>query len=328
MFADLPLAELRSYAPEVAEPADFDAFWAGELSAARARPVDPRFTKVDTAIRHAEVFDVTFAGYGGDPIKGWYFVPHEAATPGAVVVEYIGYGGGRGDPFDWLPWSCAGYPHLVMDTRGQGGTWRGADTPDPSDHGAPSTPGFLTRGIAGPRTYYYTRLFIDAARAVDAARAHPAAGGLPLVTTGVSQGGGLAIVAAHLAGDVVAAMPEVPFLAHPRRALEVTGSRPFSELAEYCAVHRDRVEQVFATLSYVDVVNHAKRARSPALFSVGLADDITPPSTVFAAYNNYAGDKDIMVYEFNGHEGGGTHHLHAKLDFLTRLQRPERFGGR
>ncbi len=83
-------------------------------------------------------------------------------------------------------------------------------------------------------------------------------------------------------------------------------------------MHRDRVEQVFATLSYVDVVNHAKRARSPALFSVGLADDITPPSTVFAAYNNYAGDKDIMVYEFNGHEGGGTHHLHAKLDFLAR----------
>ena len=318
MLADLPLAELRSYAPEVAEPSDFGAFWASELSAARARPLDPRFTKVDTAIRHAEVFDVTFAGYGGDPIKGWFLVPHKTAVPGAVVVEYIGYGGGRGDPFDWLPWSCAGYPHLVMDSRGQGGTWRGADTPDPSDHGAPSTPGFLTRGIAGPRTYYFTRLFIDAVRAVEAARAHSAADGLPLATTGVSQGGGLAIVAAHLASDVLVAMPEVPFLAHPRRAVEVTDSRPFSELSEYCAVHRDRVEQVFATLSYADVVNHAKRARPPALFSVGLADVISPPSTVFAAYNYYAGDKHIAVYEFNGHEGGGTHHLHAKLDFLAR----------
>jgi cephalosporin-C deacetylase len=318
MLADLPLAELRSYAPEVAEPADFDTFWASELSAARARPLDPRFAKVDTAIRHAEVFDVTFAGYGGDPIKGWFLVPHEAAAPGAVVVEYIGYGGGRGDPLDWLPLSCAGYPHLIMDSRGQGGTWRGADTPDPSDRGAPSTPGFLTRGIAGPRTYYYTRLFIDAVRAVDAARAHPAADGLPLATTGVSQGGGLAIVAAHLAGDVLVAMPEVPFLAHPRRAVDVTNVRPFSEITEYCAVHRDQVERVFTTLSYVDVVNHAKRARPPALFSVGLADDIAPPSTVFAAYNHYAGDKDIAVYEFNGHEGGGTHHLQAKLDFLAR----------
>jgi cephalosporin-C deacetylase len=82
-------------------------------------------------------------------------------------------------------------------------------------------------------------------------------------------------------------------------------------------VHSDRVEAVFTTLSYVDVVNHAKRARAPALFSVGLADDITPPSTVFAAFNHYAGAKDIAVYEFNGHEGGGTRHLRAQLDFLA-----------
>jgi len=54
-----------------------------------------------------------------------------------------------------------------------------------------------------------------------------------------------------------------------------------------------------------------------ALFSVGLADDITTPSTVFAAFNHYAGPKDIAVYEANGHEGGGTHHLRAKLDFLA-----------
>jgi cephalosporin-C deacetylase len=317
MFTDLPLSELRSYAPEVAEPADFDEFWAGQLAAARAAARAPVFTPAPAVLRHAGVFDVTFAGYGGDPVKGWLLVPHDPAPRGAVVVEYIGYGGGRGDPLDWLPWSCAGYIHLVMDTRGQGGGWLGADTPDPSDNGAPSTPGFMTRGIADPRTHYYTRLFTDAACAVEAARSHPAGAGLPLVTTGGSQGGGLAIAAAHLAPGVRAAMPDVPFLAHPRRGAEITDSRPYVELSEYCAVHSDQVATVFRTLSYVDVVNHAKRAHAPALFSAGLADDITPPSTVFAAFNHYAGPKDIVVYEFNGHEGGGTRHLRAKLDFLA-----------
>ena len=43
----------------------------------------------------------------------------------------------------------------------------------------------------------------------------------------------------------------------------------------------------------------------------------TAPSTVFAAFNHYAGPKQIAVYEFNGHEGGGTRHLQAKLDFLA-----------
>jgi len=317
MLTDLPLSELRRYAPDVAEPADFDEFWSGQLAAARAAATEPEFTPAGTALRHAEVFDVTFSGFGGDPVKGWLLVPHDPAPRGAAVLEYIGYGGGRGDPLDWLPWSCAGYVHLIMDSRGQGGGWRGADTPDLSDNGAPSTSGFMTRGIADPRTHYYTRLFTDAVRAVDAARRHPAMAGLPLVTTGVSQGGGLAIVAAHLADGVRAAMPDVPFLAHPRRAVQITNSYPYHELSEYCAVHSDLVETVFRTLSYVDVVNHAKRARVPALFSAGLADDITPPSTVFAAFNHYAGPKDIAVYEFNGHEGGGTRHLRAKLDFLA-----------
>lgn len=188
---------------------------------------------------------------------------------------------------------------------------------EPAGPGLSFFRGFLTRGIADPRTHYYTRVFTDAACAVEAARSHPAAQGLPLVTTGGSQGGGLAIAAAHLAGDVRAVMPDVPFLAHPRRAVEVTDKDPYQELADYCRVHPDRVETVFRTLSYIDVVNHAKRARAPVLFSVGLADDITPPSTVSAAFNHYAGPKDIAVYEFNGHEGGETRHLRAQLDFLA-----------
>jgi len=319
MLTDMSLAELRAYRPEVAEPADFDEFWAAQLTAARAAGGAPEFTPAGARVRHAEVFDVTFPGHGGDPVRGWLLLPHQQAPQPAVVVEFIGYGGGRGAPFDWLTWSCAGYPHLIMDTRGQGGSWLSSDTADPADAGAPATPGFMTRGIASPRDYYYTRLFIDAARATDAARQHPALAGLPLVTTGGSQGGGLSIAAAHLGTDVAAAMPDVPFLAHPRRGVDATSKHPYEELAAYCRVHPEQVDQVFATLSYIDVVNHGKRATAPALFSVGLADDITPPSTIFAAYHSYGGPRDIAVYPFSGHEGGGTRHFEAQLEFLAGL---------
>jgi cephalosporin-C deacetylase len=101
--------------------------------------------------------------------------------------------------------------------------------------------------------------------------------------------------------------------------VDVIGTRPYSELAEYCRVHAGQVDQVFATLSYIDVVNHAKRATAPALFAVGLVDEITPASTVFAAYNHYAGPKQIGIYQFNGHEGGTTRHFRAKLGFLSKL---------
>ena len=42
---------------------------------------------------------------------------------------------------------------------------------------------------------------------------------------------------------------------------------------------------------------------------------------VFAAFNHYAGPKDIAVYEVNGHEGGETRHLRAQLDFLAATLR-------
>ena len=94
---------------------------------------------------------------------------------------------------------------------------------------------------------------------------------------------------------------------------------PYREISQFCQIHRDRVERVFTTLAYFDGVHFAARARAPALFSVGLMDDICPPRTVFAAYNHYAGPKEIRVWEFNRHEGGGSQHNLEKLSFLARL---------
>ena len=316
MFVDLPLDQLWNYRPEVAEPEDFDAFWAALLAADPLPPAD--FRPVSTPITFADVFDVTFSGAGGASIRAWLTVPHRLMTNTPVVVEFVGYNGGRGDPLDWLTWPAAGYPHLVMDSRGQGGGWRTADTADPGDLGAPSTNGFLTRGIAEPKTHYYARLFVDAARAVDVARGHPSCADRRVVACGGSQGGALALAAAHLNPAVDTVLPNVPFLAHIRRAAEITAAKPYSELAEYCAVRPAEVDRVFRTLSYFDVVNHARRVDRPALFAVGLLDEITPASTVFAAYQAYAGSKEMAVYPFNGHEGGGITHLHAQLDFLSR----------
>jgi len=64
MLFDVPLDELEVYRPAVREPADFDAFWQGRLAAAREHPLDPVFDPHPSPIRHADVYDVTFAGAG------------------------------------------------------------------------------------------------------------------------------------------------------------------------------------------------------------------------------------------------------------------------
>jgi cephalosporin-C deacetylase len=48
-------------------------------------------------------------------------------------------------------------------------------------------------------------------------------------------------------------------------------------------------------------------------------DDICPPSTVYAAYNHYAGEKDIRTYEYNYHDGGGSYQTVEKVKFLVDL---------
>jgi cephalosporin-C deacetylase len=319
---DLKGDALRSYRPDLAVPGDLDEFWARTLAANPALP--PRFERVDSGLRLVDTFDVTFTGYGWAPIKGWLHVPAGTTDRLPVVVQYVGYGGGRGLAHEFPLWAAAGYAHLVMDTRGQGSAWRPGHTPDPDAVGDPAHPGYMTRGVRSPETYYYRRVFTDAVRAVDAALSHPLVDPTRVAVAGGSQGGGMAIAAASLHPGVRFALVDVPFLCDFRRATSLLDRDPYHEIVRFLKTHRDSVEIVFSTLSYFDGAVLGRRAAAEALFSVGLMDDICPPSTVFAAYNWYgsgaANDavaKSIVEYGYNGHEGGQGFQERAQLAWLA-----------
>jgi cephalosporin-C deacetylase len=317
---DMPLDKLRAYRSSSPEPADFDDFWARTLAEARGHDLDAVFTRADTGLTTLETYDVTFSGFGGHRIKGWLVLPAGTTEPLPLLVEFVGYGGGRGLAHTHLLWASAGFAHFVMDTRGQGSGWSSGDTPDPVGS-APASPGFLTRGIEDPHEFYYRRVFTDAVRAVEAARSHPLTDAARTAVTGISQGGGITLAVAGLVPGLVAAAPDVPFLCDFPRAATITDALPYREIGRYLSVHRDRGERVFETLSYFDGVHFAARATAPALFSTALEDEVCPASTVFAAYNSYAGNgKHIEVYDFNGHDGGGPFQQVGQLRwFAERL---------
>jgi cephalosporin-C deacetylase len=321
---DLPLDQLERYAPAVREPADFDAFWRSTLEPA-AGPVIVDVRPEPTELALVDTWDVTFAGFGGDPVRAWYTRPAGVDAPLPAIVEYLGYGRGRGLPHERLTWTVAGYAHLLMDSRGQGGQYgSGGDTPDGRD-GAPGGPWPVTRGIHSPGDYYYRRLITDAVRAVAAVRSLPGVDPARVAATGNSQGGGLALAVAGLVPDLAATLVTAPFLCHIQRALEIADAPPYGEIVNYLAVHREAEEEIRHTLSYVDGVSFARRAVAPAHFGVGLRDTVCPPSTAFAAYNQYGAangrpvppERAIEVYPFNQHEGGEAVQVRRQLRWLN-----------
>lgn len=308
---DLPLAELEKYVPARVEPGDFDAFWSRTIAESAAASTPAEFVEIDAGYTQLITEDVTFSGFGGHPIKGWMIRPRHVTGPLPVVVTYQGYGGGRGLVGEWTALPSTGVAQFVMDSRGQGAGHRAADTADAGVSG-PHLGGFMTMGIENPDDYYYRRIFTDAVFAVRAAQSHPAVDATRVVISGGSQGGGITLAAAALGPlllDVApaAAIVDVPFLSHIRRATEIVDTAPYSEIVRYLRTRRHSEERVFETLSYFDGTNFAARASMPAMFSVGLLDDICPPSTVYAAYNHYAGPKRMNVYPYNGHEQGAAY---------------------
>lgn len=317
---DFPLEELKKYKGNIKEPKDFDLFWKKSIEEQMSMyPLTTSYKPCKTYLTNLNVFDTEFSGYNGDTVKGWFIYPKGVEGKKLpCIIHFLGYGSGRGSAYRHLLYPSMGYALFVMDTRGQGSYSAPGDTAD--NYGAePQVWGFLTKGITDKNNYYYKRLIIDTVRAVETLAQNEIVDKDKIITNGLSQGGALSIACSALSDKVFATMTDVPFLSDFKRSTSILDTEPYIEIVKYLKVHRTSVETVFNTLSYFDCVSFAKRCKSRAIFSVALMDTICPPSSVYAAYNNYKGKKEMHVYEYNNHEGGDSEHDIKKMEFLNSI---------
>lgn len=329
MIVDKPLSELERYTPALTHQSDFDAFWEQALAESADQPLNIHIEEIPYPVERVSVYRVTYDGFGPRTrVAGWYLIPKDRQlmrnsgngeqTP--TIMQYHGYSGGKGLPGNYLHWALQGYCVFTVDTRGQGG-----ETPDNAPYPSGGAVGFMTKGIDDPTTYYYRYAYVDCVRAIDVLRTLPEVG--PIVLTGGSQGGGLTLAVAALSPDkgIVAAMPDVPYLSHFERSLEIFSDGPYHELVQLWKRLPHAVGSHLQVLSYFDCMNLAPRVTCPTLLSVALLDTICPPSTGFAVYNHLASPKkEIRVYPYNGHEGGGAVHEEEKYRFVrTYFQQDE-----
>lgn len=124
---------------------------------------------------------------------------------------------------------------------------------------------------------------------------------------GASQGGGLGLACAALnPGLVNRAAILYPFLSDYRLVWELGADLIAYEGLRYYSRWFDpdgtRQDEWFAKLGYIDSKNFAHLVRCPVLFGTGLADEVCPPATQCAVYNNLTCPKRRYLFEGYGHE--------------------------
>ncbi len=320
-LVDWDLPRLREYRPPLTREPDFDAFWDETLRQAGGIALESQVVPVeDYPVPDARVARGYFTGWAGARICGWWLTPPDWA-PGAregrrpTMVFYHGYSGNKGQADQYLGWVLQGYNVFAVDTRGQAG-----ESTDPKGYPGGHATGWMTQGILDPREYYYRGAYVDCVRALDFVCAQPEVDPQRIGLTGGSQGGALTLAVAALDPQKRArvAMPDVPYLCHFRRSVDVASQGPYPEIAAYCRHWPQHEEQVFRTLSYFDNMNLAERISCPVLMNVGLQDVVCPPSTIYAAFNHLGAEtREMKVFPYNGHEGNPTHLL-DKLRWARR----------
>jgi len=304
MLTDKPLSELWTYKGINPKPADFDDFWNHALAEVAATDPAPRLERADTSLhpRNAELFDLWFTGVGGARIYAKYVRPKNPIVKLPTILEFHGYTGSSSDWSSKLRFAAEGVAIASMDCRGQGGL-----SEDVGSAKGNTLIGHLVRGLGdSPEKLYYRSVFLDTVQLTRVVTALDETDVSRIVTTGGSQGGGLALACAAFVPDVMRCCPVYPFLSDYQRTFEMeVTTYPYSEIREYMRRFNFRgetTEAIFERMGYIDVHHLASRIKAECLVVLANMDAIVPPSTQFAAYNCIEAPKRHLLYPYHGHE--------------------------
>jgi len=315
--------------------ADFDAFWADAKAQLENIDMNATLTEItakSTAARKVYLVEMNSVpdGLTGEPVvvRGYYCEPQDGKKH-PVIMHYAGYDSGyRPGGQDVKPYCPSGdaepdYAEFYLSTRGQNINNRAADEREADGKGDfTNTYGdWFAFNFGDKDSYYYRGAFMDCVQAIRFMATRTTSDMSNLFAEGQSQGGAFTYAAAALSDYPFRAIaPAIAFLGDYPDYFDIT-NWPAYVARENQGTLTDA--QMFAFLSYFDTKNLATAITCPTIACIGLQDNVCPPHTNIAPYNNLLStDKQLIFNPENAHQAGDTWYSDFMQFFKAHEQSP------
>ena len=275
--------------PTAKKPEDFDQFWDDQLDLLTSVPLNEKVTMRDDKSSDNQItYKVELDNIEGKKVYGWLSIPN-CEGPFSAVLTIPSYGRAPIGPLTYH--ADEGVIAVTMSIHDYDCE---KEVPkeiayQPEDH------------YFDHRSNYYRTSILGAIQMINFINNLPEFDGKNLGITGVSQGGGLAIMVAGLDKRIrFLAQAQATFCDHTG----ILSNRPSG--FPYWIVNADlkggNPEALANEVAYYDATNFAENFEGVSFHSLGYKDDVCPPATVFAAYNKMRGEKYMLHGVENGHD--------------------------
>jgi cephalosporin-C deacetylase-like acetyl esterase len=276
--------------PSMPVPDDFDAFWKAQKARLAKVPMKPQLVWVDSPDESLECYNVEIPCVEPRPVSGYYARPVGAKPKSLPAILHV-HGAGVRSASLGAAVGSAKLGAIAMDINAHG-IPNGKPKEFYEELSAGPLKGYPQFGRESRDTCYFLGMFLRLQRALDFLAAQPQWNGRVLCVIGHSQGGGQALAAAGLDPRVTFIGAGVPAICdHTGRAIGRINGWP--KLVPDKDGKPDPT--VLQVARYFDGMNFATRSKAEAILSVGFIDTVCPPTSVYAAYNNLPGKKQMVV---------------------------------
>ena len=291
------IAAPETFKAGLAEPADFQKFWADGKAALAKVPVKAlERRKMTYRNKKINVWDVKVQCLGDKPVSGYLAIPANAKKKSLPAIVYF-HGAGV-----YSSSIVPDYKAITFNVNAHG-IANGQKRDFYAKLRNAELKNYAHKASNDREKFYFRNMFLRVQRALDYVKTLPEWNGKDLVVYGGSQGGAQALVAGALEPRVTLLYAAVPAMCDHGGILKgrISGWPRLIRTKGGKALDPNVVK----TAAYYDCALFAKYIKAESYLTVGLMDNTCHPTSVYAAFNNIRGKKHISVCPDKAH--GGTY---------------------